>query len=338
MNDIIIFEDNEMDEIYELVNEAQLFFHPIYSIDGRINYGELLRLSNKNKIVIFDRNIVSYLIDYTTNGILRDDYSMIIIALIMLYCNANKFQISIGFALQEYFSTRKDRKTIEQELNRFLTITEYYPSMIWKNILYSKNKEIPKIDKIRNYKRNADFSFKGRHQIMHECEMIALARIYKSNKTNKEKLIEFIEWNYENTLICQYTITYAILLFGGQDGVKAPKNINSKNINKIIDGCVNQAWDLTYLSNWSTLYWDEDKSNSIHFFVTNDKLLKLIFNFTHSGINIVDELFNKKDRTEINSRMLELRNNRIKPNVEIDMLEKLKEDEIKKLELLINNS
>ena len=70
MNDIIIFEDNEMDEIYELVNEAQLFFHPIYSIDGRINYGELLRLSNKNKIVIFDRNIVSYLIDYTTNGIL----------------------------------------------------------------------------------------------------------------------------------------------------------------------------------------------------------------------------------------------------------------------------
>ena len=36
--------------------------------------------------------------------------------------------------------------------------------------------------------------------------------------------------------------------------------------------------------------------------------------------------------------MLELRDNRIKPNVEIDMLEKLKKDEIKKLELLICTS
>ena len=49
-------------------------------------------------------------------------------------------------------------------------------------------------------------------------------------------------------------------------------------------------------------------------------------------------LFNKKDSKEINTRMLELRDNRIKPNVEIDMLEKLKKDEIKKLELLICTS
>ena len=337
MEDIIIFEDNEIDEIYELVNEAELFFHPIYAIDGKINYTELLRLNNKNKFVIFDRNIVSYLIEYTTNGILRDDYSMIIIALIMLYCNANQFQISVGFALQEYFSTKKDNKIIEQELNRFLTITEYYPSMIWKNVLYSRNKEIPKITKIKNYNRDADFSYKGGHQLMHECEMIALARIYKSDKTNKDKLIEFIEWNYENTLICQYTIAYAILLFGGQEGVRAPKNINSKNINIIIDGCINQAWDLTYLSTWSTLYWNEEESDNIHFFVTNDKLLKLIFNFTHSGINIVDEMFNKRESKEINSRMLELRDNRIKPNVEMSILEKLKEDEIRKLESSIQN-
>lgn len=50
---------------------------------------------------------------------------------------------------------------------------------------------------------------------------------------------------------------------------------------------------------------------------------------------IVDELFNKKDSKEINSRMLELRDNRIKHNIKIAILEKLKEDEIKKLDLVI---
>lgn len=335
MEDIIIFEDNEMNEIYELVGDAELFFHPRYAIDGKIQYEELVKLHNKNKFVIFDRNIVSYLMEYTTNGILRDNYSMIIIALIMLYCNANHFQISVGFALQEYSSTQKDRNKIEEELNRFLTITEYYPSMIWKNVLYSKNKEIPKVQKVHKYDRKADFSYKGGHQLIHECEMIALARIYKSNKSNKEKLIEFIEWNYENTLICQYTIAYAILLFGEHEGVRPPKNINSTDFNKILNGCINQAWDLTYLSNWSTLYWNEDELNNIHFFVTNDKLLKLIFNVTHSGINIVDELFNKKESKEINDRMLELRDNRIRPNIEISTLENLLEEEKEKLKLIM---
>ena len=336
MNDIIMFEDNEMDEIYELVSDAELFFHPQYAVDGRINYGELLKLNNKNKIVIFDRNIVSYLIEYTTNGILRDNYSMIIIALIMLYCNANRFQISVGFALQEYSNTQKDKNKIEEELNRFLTITEYYPSMIWKNVLYSKDKTIPKIREIHKYNRNVDFSYKGGHQLMHECEMIALARIYKSNKSRMQKLIEFIEWNYENTLICQYTMVYAILLFGECEGVRPPKNINSVDFNKIINGCINQAWDLTYLSNWSTFYWNESESNNVHFFVTNDKLLKLIFNVTHSEIDIVNELFDKKESKEINNRMLELRNNRVKPNVEISVLENLlnkEKEELRKISM-----
>ena len=153
MEDIIIFRDNEMSEIYELVGEAELFFHPRYAMDGKIQYEDLVKLDNKNKCVIFDRHIVSHLIEYTTNGILKDDYSMIIIALIMLYCNANHFQISIGFALQEYSSRQQDKNKIEEELNRFLTITEYYPSMIWKKVLYSENKEI---SELRNYSENSD--------------------------------------------------------------------------------------------------------------------------------------------------------------------------------------
>lgn len=108
------------------------------------------------------------------------------------------------------------------------------------------------------------------------------------------------------------------------------------DFNKIINGCINQAWDLTYLSNWSTFYWNESESNNVHFFVTNDKLLKLIFNVTHSGIDIVNELFDKKESKEINNRMLELRNNRVKPNVEISVLENLlnkEKEELRKISM-----
>ena len=84
--------------------------------------------------------------------------------------------------------------------------------MIWKKILYSKNKEIPKMTKIKDYNRNADFSYKDGHQLMHECEMLALARIYKSNKTNKEKLIEnFLRRFAENASL---STTYTIKFYG----------------------------------------------------------------------------------------------------------------------------
>ncbi len=333
MRDFILLEDNELNEIFETVNEAEVFFHPKKAVAGRLNYKDLL--NDKDKYVIFDRNIISYLIEYTKNGILRDDYSMIIIALIMLFCSINNFQISVGFSLQEYSDTQTDKRKIEDELNRFLTITDNYPSMIWKNVLYSENKQIPKLLKVDNYNRNMDFINKGEHQLMHECEMLALVRIYKSDKSKKEKIIEFIEWNYANTLICQYTIVYAILLLGEDKEVRAPKNVNSKDFDKVINGCNNQAWDLTYLSTWSTLYWNEDKTNSIHFFVTNDNLLKHIFNITHAGINIVNELFSKKDSMEINAKMEYLKNNRIRPNIEKDTLEKLLNEEKEKLKLLI---
>ena len=331
MNDFLSFEDNELSEIIALVNDAELFFHPEYSVDGRINYKDLFKLKSKQNSVIFDRNIVSYLIEYTTNGILRDEKNMNLIALIMLYCNANFFQISIGFALQEYFSSTNKEEKIQEELDKFLTISEDYPSMIWKRVLYSNDKHIPKVDKIKNYKRKIeDFTDKSGHQLMNECQMLVLARIYKKNISKKEKMIEFIKWNFENTLISKYTFTYAILLYGGHKEIKPPKNINSKDFEKVLKGCINQSWDLTYLSAWSTLYCGENKTDSTYFFVTNDYVLKLIFYATHS-VDVLENLFNRKDSIEIKELIKELQENRVNPNVEIDTLKKLLEKEKKEL-------
>lgn len=332
MPDILIYEDHEMDELFSIVNEEKIFFHPKYSINGEIDYKRFLKL--KRKIVILDRNLVSYLLEYAKNGILKSEECMVIIALTMLYCKTNYMQISVGFALQEYsWATGKKKDEMLDELNKLLTIINEYPAMIWKKVLYSNVKKIPKLSKVNDYYRSFDFSYKDINQMSHECEMIALARIYKSSKSKKDKLIEFIEWIHKNVWICQYTIVYAIILFGGLPGVKAPKNINSKNFDEVVKGCINQACDLSYLSKWSMMYWNEGEEKCNYFFATNDELLKVIFFCTHRKENILNELYNLKEREEIINKIEELQNNRVKPNIDKKILEKLFEEEKEKLRI-----
>lgn len=38
------------------------------------------------------------------------------------------------------------------------------------------------------------------------------------------------------------------MVFGNVEGVKAPKNINSSNYSKVLNGIENQAWDIHNLS------------------------------------------------------------------------------------------
>ena len=91
-------------------------------------------------------------------------------------------------------------------------------------------------------------------------------------------------------------------MFTGQDNIKAPKGANTNDINRIISGCENQAWDISYLSKWSTLYWDKEEYTEEFMFATNDILLKRIFINTH-GPNSVNgllyEAFSKKDYKHI---------------------------------------
>lgn len=58
----------------------------------------------------------------------------------------------------------------------------------------------------------------------------------------------FFNWYIDNLLICENLIVYAAMVFGNVEGVKAPKNINSSNYSKVLNGIENQAWDIHHLS------------------------------------------------------------------------------------------
>ena len=73
------------------------------------------------------------------------------------------------------------------------------------------------------------------------------------------------------------------MLLTNQNGVRGPKNYNSNNLDKILDGCRNQAWDLSYVSSWSTVYYNEDKYDKIFFFATNEFQSNSLYLFCLNG-------------------------------------------------------
>lgn len=108
-------------------------------------------------------------------------------------------------------------------------------------------------------------------------------------------------------------------------------------------GCENQAWDISYLSKWSTLYWDKGEYTKEFMFATNDILLKRIFINTHgpNGVNgLLYEAFSKKDYNKICDYIEERKENRIKPDFGDDSqayFEKLIREEKEELMKILGN-
>ena len=107
------------------------------------------------------------------------------------------------------------------------------------------------------------------------------------------------------------------MLLTNQNGVRGPKNYNSNNVDKILDGCRNQAWDLSYISSWSTVYYNEDKYDKIFFFATNDLGLKRILVNTFAdtkAIGCIECCFSKREAGKILALIEQKQMNRMKPD------------------------
>lgn len=157
-----------------------------------------------------------------------------------------------------------------------------------------------------------------------------------------EKVQDFIQWMYDYLLVSEYLLVYIIMLFTEQDHIKAPKHANSNYLEKIVAGCENQAWDITYLTNWSTLYSDAEKYPEEFLFATKDILLKRIFincNTPYGANGLLFDVFHKKEYHQLMDYIEERVRNRIKPDFGENphrYFQKLIEEEKRKLQILIS--
>lgn len=339
MTDVIILEDNDLNDIFDIVNAFQIVFHPYYAKEGKfVHFKEFLK-DQKDKIIVLDRNITSMLFDYFKKGELKDEKNMVMLLSFLIFCNYNRLQYNIGLAMNEYGDSKGNAEVIKQ-LNELLTYLSEAPSMFFINRLKNGNYKLPEFKMSAKFQRHANYKNKSIMYLVSYCSVLKVAELFLSTLSPKDKIIKYLDWYYDNLKLSMYDITYAVLLFTNYELIKAPKNIRSHDIEKAIKGCKNQAWDISYLSsinNFKHIF-----PNKEIFFATNDKTLKLIFMGCHYfddswGGLIFDRITNEKDRNEIFDLIKEKELNRIKINCDEAYLIKLSNNLETSLKKIINN-
>lgn len=321
MDSFLIVEGEDINFIWDTIQEQQLIFHPTIAPDGKIDIKKFYASKTKKPFILFiDRNILSSLLKLCEIGSLKDKGESQIVGLIMTWAEMNDISVSAGLAVKERASQLNSQESGLVELQRFLEAYNAYPGQLWLQIAEGQITEIMPITYSNMPAQNitVDYAEGGDHYDMAVASLLHVVQLYRNKKlTAAEKVKEFFQWMYDNLLVSEYLFVYAIMLFTGQEGAKAPKHANSDDIEKVVAGCKNQAWDITYLTNWSTLYSDTDKYAEEFLFATNDILLKRIFIIKNSpyGYNgLLFDVFSKKEYNQIMDFIEERMKKRVKPN------------------------
>lgn len=328
---IIQVNEKDLKSVTEFLLERKFIFHPVIAPDGIMDFSQY---HDKNYVLILDRNLLTKMIEFFKKGILNDKYIRKVIGSIMFWAHFNNVSLNSGLALNEYASHKQDNSSTSIENNIFLKAMNYYNPKIWLALALDRIETIEPIPNIPNKEYN--FEVVNDHYLMHMSEMFCITRLYFDRTLSPlDKVVEFFNWNLHNLLICQYTIVFSLLIFS--DNSKVFKKADPFDFEKLLKICNNQSWDITYLSDWSTLYWKDKDESTIYLFATMDKELKKVFINTHDeDSNIFSEYFCKKDSLILEAAFENLKKNRKTTKINSKIIKKFYDSEYKLLESFIN--
>lgn len=328
--DFLQIKESELKQITLFLIDTKIIFHPVISPSG---FPDFSNHKGRKSVLILDRNILTLMIRLLTSGHLKDEYSLKVIGSLMIWAQFNNFIVTSGLALSEYahYKGGSDEANLEKDL--FLKAFNHYHPSVWLEIALGRLKIIEPLSVDASEK--FEYHKESDHYKMHYLEMLIIAQYYfDTSLSSEQKIIKFHRWVYDNLLICKYTISYLALLVGGR--INTFRKIET--IKQVIDQCKNQAWDLSYLSLWSTFYYKEHEANTNYLFVTLDRGLKEIFISTHSETtDLHSKLFGSKVGSKINQLMLDTFTARQLPKIRIEWIDENLELEMKKLEQIHNS-
>lgn len=306
MRNFFVVDSEDINFIWYTIQQTQVIFHPELAPDGIFDFTKFFNTKRNKSVVLFiDRNILSGFLQLCEKGSLQSKNETQIIGLIMAWAEMNNIIISAGLAIQEGATQVKNQEKGLKELQKFLEAYNAYSGMNWLQIARKQKTDVLPVKFSGTTARNITVNYSDGcdHYYMLVASMLHVVNLYrKRNMKPVDKIMEFLRWTYDNLLLCQYMFAYAILLFTEQKNIKAPKGANTNDIERIVSGCKNQAWDISYLSNWSIFYRHSEEYKEEFLFATNDVLLKRIFINTHgpNGINgLLYETLSKKDYLKI---------------------------------------
>ncbi len=276
---VVEIKKSELKEITLFLIDQKVIFHPKIAPYGVPDFSVY---NDKRYVVFLDRNILVRIIRLLVTGELKDAYSLKLISCLLLWSEFNKISLNSSLALMEYSFHHGGNNESSEENNIFLQMYKQYSPKQWLDLALGKVETIPKIsvDIFSEY----NFNFESEHFKMHYLEMLKLNQLYFTNIPAIEKFKTFLKWVNNNILICKYTTYFAAMAFGNKSKMFKGKSFDFEDV---VNSCKNQAWDLSYLSHWSTYYYYEDNSEVVYLFATMDKELKELCIETHSESNQV---------------------------------------------------
>lgn len=331
--DILVFEDDELDTLYSVINKLQLIFHPSICPNGKLDFHKITELqsSDKDVIILVDNNLASPICEIARNGYLKNKERMYKMAALILWAQFIGARLSCGFSLFETDSQKLSCYTAESSRLQFLHAVDNIPAHIWKALAFGN------IDHVPNQYLSSDYNtderkFEYNENVLYlsiEAAVIKIVELLRQKSiTSIDKFIEFSNWYADHFLISESVMFYAAAVFANVEHIEIPKKCKSKDFSLVKKGIKNQAWDLTYICTWSTVYSKETDSQCF-MFATDDVTQKVIIvNTIPPGecIKALYSIFTTKKEKEMLDILFESKfgKSRIQPMKELNDDEKVK--------------
>lgn len=276
----LYFEDDELDSLYNAINNLQICFHPIYAPEGKFTVKASFELQSDNKdiTVIADKNLVSPICEIAKNGTLSDKYRLQKVALFVTWTKYLNARLTCGIGLLENDMAGLSTATGEENRLQFLHGVDNVPAVIWKDIAFGYRDAIPDVFLYRGTVTKKQRYRLDTHLLLlsNEAAIIKIVEIIRTpNMQPIDKFICFMNWYTNHLDIAESIMVYAAMVFANTPNVSLPKKAQSKSFDEVKKGVKNQAWDITYITTWSMLYYNETQG-ACNMFATDDITQKII--------------------------------------------------------------
>lgn len=278
MTNFLSFVDEEIN-ILEEANKQFMLFHPFYAQEGKLSWEKIHELQQMETFIFADNNIVSPICEIVKNGTLVNKERLRKVAAFVTLTKYLNAPMTCGLALIENDTAGKASISAEENRQLFLYGVDSIPSNIWKQLALGQVDAIPSafLEGYRYEPCEKKYSFNDElHYLCHKAAITKIVTLLRSGENDGfRKFYDFLNWYIDQLILSENIIAYAALVFGAHKGVAKPKKFASPIFDKTVEGINNQAWDMFYLSQWSTFYYYEE-ANQVFMFASDDKTTKEI--------------------------------------------------------------
>lgn len=276
----LYFEDNELEDMYHAINNLQICFHPIYAPEGKFTVKNSFELQadDKDVTIIADKNLVSPICEIAKKGTLIDKYRLQKVALFVTWTKYLNARLTCGMGLLENDTAGLSTATGEENRLQFLHAVDNIPAVIWKDIAFGYRDAVPDaflykgtVDNQHDYILDDNLLL-----LSNEAAIVKIVELIRTpNMQPIDKFVCFMNWYADHLDIAESIMVYAAMVFANIPNVSQPQKAKSKFFDEVQKGVKNQAWDITYITTWSMLYYNEIQG-VYNMFATDDTTQKII--------------------------------------------------------------